>query len=174
FNHREKTNPWGMKEILKGHFTHILDSIEKEMSLHPQSTCVLFLSPEEPRIESHIRKALAEIYGLGPSPEYSHIKDSFNFEVSLHSFGSQLADYCAGVFNGCCRFYPQSIDLFRHQVWPRVQKKNKQALGWGITEIPPNPLNRKHTEEILKKVFQTKESDYRVRIENRLKSKQKK
>ena len=43
--------------------------------------------------------------------------------ITCQSFGGQEADYCAGVLNGCLRLYPQSIDLFRHQIWPKILKE---------------------------------------------------
>lgn len=171
FNDRQKTRPVELKSVVKQHLKYALDMAEKEMEKIPQSVCVFFLSPEEPRLERLLKGAFAEIYRVFPSQKYFHIKDSLNFEVSAHSFGSQLADYCAGVFNGCCRLYPQSIDLFRHQIWPKIVKEKNEVLGCGITEIPKNLKNRAFLGGILEKIFSTEEKEYRVSIEERLKSK---
>ncbi len=171
FNERQKTQPLELKTIIRQHLKHALDLAEKEMAKVAQSICVFFLSPEEPRLERLLKGAFIEIYGDIPSQKYLHIKDSLNFDVSPHSFGSQMADYCAGVFNGCCRLYPQSIDLFRHQIWPKILTHKNQVAGYGITEIPKNLKNRARLEEILKKVFATGEKDYRISIQERLKSK---
>ncbi len=171
FNEREKTQPMELKTIIKQHLKQALDMAEKEMAKIPQSVCVFFLSPEEPRLERIQKLAFAEIYGIVPSQKYAHIKDSLNFEVSPHSFGSQMADYCAGVFNGCCRLYPQSIDLFRHQIWPKILRYKNRVAGYGITEIPKNSKNRAYLKEILEKVFATEERDYKVSLKERLKSK---
>lgn len=170
FNQREKTNPLEIKEVLRLHLSHFLELGEKEMEEEAENICVLFFSPEEPWVEKQIKKALRELYGKGPPFQYSRLKDSFDFEISPYSFGSQLADYCAGVFNGCCRYYPQSIDLFRNQIWPKLIRKDNKVVGYGITEIPKNQHTRKYLKEILKKVWSVQEKDYRVNIEDRLKS----
>lgn len=171
FNEKQKTQPIDLKTIIRQHLKHALDLAEKETAKIPQSVCVFFLSPEETRLERLLKGVFTEIYGGVPSLKYSHIKDSLNFEVSPHSFGSQMADYCAGVFSGCCRLYPQSIDLFRHQIWPKILKEKNKVLGHGITEIPKNPKNRDYLEGILEKIFAAQDKDYRISLEQRLKSK---
>ena len=168
FNERDKTKPLETQHILKRHLKRILETIEREMQKIPGSASVLFLNREEPAIERRLKEAISEIQKEGPQPRYPHIKDSLDFEYFSQSFGSQLADYYAGVFNGCCRLYPQSIDLFRHQVWPKVIKKGDQALGSGITEIPESPQNREALKKILEKVFSSGEKDYRVSLDAKL------
>jgi len=171
FNDRKKTKPLEMKKIAKLHLSHVLDITEEEMRKIPESFCVFFLNPEEPPLERHLKEAFSEIYGESLPQKYSHIKDSLNFEIFPQSFGSQLADYCAGVFNGCCRLYPQSIDLFRHQIWPKILKKKNKVLGYRITEIPKNLKNRAFFEGILEKIFASEEKDYLISLDARLKSK---
>ncbi len=169
FNERQKTRPVEMKEILKLHLSHILNVIEEEMNEIPESVCVLFLNREEPAVERRLKEALTEIYRKDRQSRFPHIKDSLDFEYFTRSFGSQLADYYAGVFNGCCRLYPQSIDLFRHQVWPKIVKKKYETLGCGITEIPEDTQNRTSLKGILDRVFETQEKDYRISLESKLK-----
>ncbi|MFP4081540.1 MAG: DUF3800 domain-containing protein [Candidatus Aminicenantes bacterium] len=171
FNQRQKTGPVDTTEIIKQHLEHGLEMAEGEMRTPPENVCVFFFSPEEPLVERKMKRAFSGIYGAGLSPRFFHIKDSLNFELSGRSFGAQLADYCAGVFNGCLRLYPQSIDLFRHQIWPKMLKKEDKVLGYGLTEIPKNTENRESLEGILDKVFAAPEKDYRVSIQERLKSK---
>lgn len=170
FNERDKTESLEIQHILKLHINHILEAIEGEMKKIPESTCVLFLNREEPAIERRLKEAISEIHKEGSQPRFPHIKDSLDFEYFSQSFGSQLADYYAGVFNGCCRLYPQSIDLFRHQVWPKVIKKGAEALGFGIVEIPESPKNREALKEILEKVFASGEKDYRVSLDAKLRT----
>ncbi len=43
--------------------------------------------------------------------------------------------------------------------------------GYGITVIPENLKTRDSLKEILEKVFATEEKDYRISLEERLKSK---
>jgi len=170
FNDRQKTEPLEIKNIIKYHLRHLLEMAEQEMRKIPDSVCVFFLNPEEPRLEKNLKEAFSEIHREGLSQKYLHIKDSLNFEVSSQSFGSQLADYCAGVFNGCCRLYPQSMDLFRHQLWPKIIKKRDKALGYGIKEIPGNSKSRASLERILKKAFAARSKDLQISLEERLKS----
>ncbi len=170
FNERDKTESLETQHILKLHMDHILKTIEEEMKKISGSACVLFLNREEPAIERRLKEAISEIHKRGLQPRYPHIKDSLDFEYFSQSFGSQLADYYAGVFNGCCRFYPQSIDLFRHQVWPKVIKKDGEALGCGIAEIPEDPKNRRELKGILEKVFASEKQDYRVSLDVKLRT----
>jgi len=170
FNERQKTKPLESKEILKLHMSHVLEISEKEISKIPESICVLFLNREEPALEKEMKEVFFEIYRKAPSQKYSHIKNSLNFEYLPYSFGSQLADYCGGVLNGCLRLYPQSIDLFCHQVWPKIPKEKNRELGYGLTEVPKNSKNRAELKRILRKVFAAEEGGYRISIEERLKS----
>ena len=169
FNDRDKTEALEIKDILKLHMHHILKTIEAEMSKIPDSVCVIFFNREEPALERRLKEALSEIYTEARQPRFPHIKDSLDFEYFTQSFGSQLSDYYAGVFNGCCRLYPQSIDLFRHQVWPKIVKKEDEVLGFGITEIPEDKKNRSLLEGILNTAFETPEKDYRISIDSKLK-----
>ena len=171
FNEKERTEPVASEEIVKQHLRKSLDTVEKEMKNIKDSLCILFFNPEEPRMEKQLRKAFMEIADKDFPRKYPHLKDSLNFELSSQSFGGQVADYCAGVFNGCLRFYPQSIDLFRHQIWPKIIKRKKKVFGYGITEIPRNPRNRTYLKEMLEKIFEAREKDYRVSLEERLRSK---
>ena len=169
FNDRKKTKPLEMKKIAKLHMSHVLNLAEKEMRKIPESVCVFFLNREEPVLEKCLKEAFFEIHRESFPHKYFHIKDSLNFEYFPQSFGSQLADYCAGVFNGCCRLYPQSLDLFRNQLWPKILKKKNKALGYGITEIPKNSENRVFLKGILEKIFVTEERNYRISLDEKLK-----
>ena len=169
FNDRQKTKPLEIKEIIRLHMIHVLDTVEKEIRKIPESVCVFFLNREEATIERYLKEIFSEIYREAFPQKYLHIKDSLNFEYFPQSFGSQLADYYAGVFNGCCRLYPQSIDLFRHQIWPKILKKKNNALGYGITEIPKDSKNRTCLKRILENTFTTDKKDYLISLEAKLK-----
>jgi hypothetical protein len=169
FNDREKTMPLEMKKIAKCHIGHVWDLAEKEMKKIPESVCVFFLNREEPALEKCLKEVFFEIYRESSPEKYSRLKDSLNFEYFPQSFGGQLADYCAGVFNGCCRLYPQSIDLFRNQVWVKILREQNEALGYGITEIPKNSKNRAYLKGILEKIFSTEEKDYLLSLDKKLK-----
>ncbi len=169
FNERDRTESLEIKEMARLHLTYILKTAENEMARIPHSACVLFFNREEPALERCLKEAFSEIGHEGFAREYPHLKESLNFEYFPQAAESQVADYCAGVFNGCCRLYPQSVDLFRHQLWPRILKKNSHAVGYGISEIPENSKNRAYLRQILDHVFSLNESDYRISLESRLK-----
>jgi hypothetical protein len=169
FNQRDRTRPVETEEVVKQHVIHALDRVENEMKKIKESLCIFCFSPEEPRVERYLKKAFLKIGGKDFSLRYPHLKDSLNFELTSQSLGSQLADYCAGVFNGCLRLFPQSIDLFRHQIWPKIIRDRNQVLGRGITEIPQSARNRAYLQDILEKIFAAKEKDYRISPEERLK-----
>jgi hypothetical protein len=169
FNDREKTKPMEMKKIAKNHIAHAWGLADKEMRKIPESVCVFFFNREEPALERSLKEVFFEIYRESPPEKYSRIKDSLNFEYFPQSFGGQLADYCAGVFNGCCRLYPQSIDLLRNQIWSKILKEDNEALGYGITEIPKNSKNRAYLRGILEKIFTAEEKDYRISLDKKLK-----
>ena len=171
FNDRKKTGPLETKEIIKLHLNHMFELAEREMRKIRESVCVFFMSREEPALERIIKQAFLEIHRESPPQKYLRIKDSLNFEYFPQSFGGQVADYCAGVLNGCLRLYPQSIDLFRHQILPKILKEKNRILGYGLTELPKNSKNRDLLQSILGKVFTAEEKDYRVSLEERLKSK---
>lgn len=171
FNEKDRKNPIKTSEIVRQHLHHALDVIDRELSKIPESICVFFLNPEEPRIEKYQKEAFAGIYAQNSPDKFSRIKDSLNFELSSQSVGAQLADFCAGVFNGCLRLYPQSIDLFRHQLWPRIPQRWNTVLGYGLTEIPKDRKNRAVLEGLLEKIFKINEKGYRVSLEERLKTK---
>ncbi len=168
FNQRKKTKPLETKDILKLHMSHILQTIETEMNISSQNVCVVFLNREEPALERRLKEALSDIYAEGFDQKFSHIKKSLDFECFTPSFGSQIADYYAGVFNGCCRLYPQSIDLFRHQVWPKIVTKKEEVLGYGISEIPKDTKNRAVLKGILETILNSQEKDYRISLDSKL------
>jgi len=172
FNERQKTKPTETKELLKMHLAHILNMAEKEMRKRARSVCIFFFNPEEPPLERYFREAFREIFRKPSSSQYGHIKDSLSFEYFLHSFGSQLADYCAGVFYGSLRLYPQSIELIRSKIWPKILKEKDKALGFGISEIPKNQKNREHLEGIIGKIFEAKISENEMNLETRLKKRE--
>jgi len=171
FNEKGIAAPKETSEIVEQHLQHVLDVIESELKGITGSICVFFLNPEEPRLEKYQKEAFATIYRQGFSEKYPHIKDSLNFELSPQSVGAQLADYCAGVFNGSLRLYPQSIDLFRHQLWPKIPRKKNSVFGCGLTEIPKERKNRIVLKGLIEKIFRAEENKYRVSLEEKLRFK---
>jgi len=171
FNDRERTKPMETKEILKMHLGHTLEMAEKEMKKRGSSLSVFFFNPEETLLERHFQEAFRQILGKKAFTSGSHVKESLTFEYFPQSFGSQIADYCAGVFYGSLRFFPQSVGLFQGEIWPKIVKEKGEALGSGITEIPKNQKNRRYLEEVLKKILEAKLDPGLMSLEARLKAK---
>ncbi|GEM_PF-1052471 len=171
FNERKITGSWEEKEILKKHLSHALKMIEKQMEEGKDDLCAIFFNQEEPALEKKLKLAFQELFKEKGAEKYPRIKDSLCFELSPYGTGSILADYCAGVFNGCLRLYPQSIDLFQNQVWPKIIKEKSEALGAGITEIPKNKKNRGLLTKLLSRVFTVEEKNFKVSAEERLRVK---
>ncbi|MFQ6070451.1 MAG: DUF3800 domain-containing protein [Candidatus Aminicenantales bacterium] len=170
FNQKGKTESFDLMAMNMMHLRQIMDMAEYEMRKIPPSTCIFSFNPEESKVESILKASFLDIIQEKSSKKYKHIKESLCFEPFSHSFASQMADYCAGVFNGSLRLYPQSVDLFRHQLWPRILRRKSRVLGYGITEIPRSPKTRAELERIIKTIFGKKEEDYKVSAEKRLKS----
>lgn len=132
---------------------HIQDLMQRtEMHLQNiEGLAVMLLDPKDEATDSHVRNAYAAIYRDGDFIEkYNHVTDSLSFVHSSQSFGIRLVDYSAGIFNNFMRGYPQSIELFKNQVWPLVYKSPiGNPLGWGICEVPTDANARGNIRQIL-------------------------
>lgn len=75
--------------------------------------------------------------------KYQHIKDSISFELSHHSFGIQMADYAAGIFNGTLRGFNNSEELFSKYLIGLIRRSEEgKIFGYGICEVPKDPVIR--------------------------------
>jgi hypothetical protein len=142
--------------LLKMHLQDLMQRIEMEIQSNPDNLAILFLDSENQEMERLLRAAYREIYLADDFiREYAHIKDSILFELSHHSFGIQMADYTAGIFNGFLRGFNESSDLFLKFIYPLVRrdKSSGTILGYGITEIPKDANCRSALDNILPKHF---------------------
>lgn len=123
------------------HLEELMPRVEMEMELGTNNLAILFFDSSNPGNDNILRKQYKETYFQGPFIErYQHIKDSISFELSHHSFGIQLADYAAGIFNGCLRGFDISQELFNKYLLGLVRKSREgKIFGYGIREVPRNP-----------------------------------
>ena len=111
-----------------------------EIQNDDNNLAILFLDPINNNTDYLIRESYRRIYLSGDFiKKYKHIKDSLSFELSHHSFGIQLADYCVGVFNSALKGFSKSTDIFRTILWQFVRKGfDGSFMGYGVVEIPKN------------------------------------
>jgi hypothetical protein len=102
-----------------------------------KNLAIVFLDNLHKDAEKEIREACYDLIRKDELVHYSHIKDCVYFEYSHHSYAMQLADFCAGVFNGALRGFGDSKTLFR-MVYPGLIRKSSRGviMGYGVCEIP--------------------------------------
>lgn len=137
-----KINP---QELYKMHIQDTMQRIEMEIQNNQSNLAILFLDPINNETDNLIRESYKSIYLSGDFiKEYRHIKDSLSFELSHHSFGIQLADYCVGIFNNTLKGFPKSINIFKSILLQFVRKNSDgNFMGYGVVEIPKNDMVRK-------------------------------
>lgn len=123
---------------LERHLQEHMQRIEMELQASQDNLAVLFVDPISEEKDKALRNAYFKIFQSGDFiKNYSHIKDSLNFEFSHHSAGIQLADLIAGCFAGMLRGFSKSAEFFHEKVKPYLRKSpNDQILGYGIREVP--------------------------------------
>lgn len=144
-NYPELTPVIDDQKIYEMHIQDTMQRIEMEIENDKDNLAILFLDPINRKTDDLIRESYRRIYLYGDFiKKYEHLKDNLSFELSHHSFGIQLADYCAGVFNNALKGYHESIDIFRTTLWKLVRKyPDGNFMGYGIVEIPKNEDVRK-------------------------------
>lgn len=77
--------------------------------------------------------------------DYSNLNQSLLVEKSEQSAGIQIADYAAGVFNSVAKKYileknpyDYANRLYSMYIAPKIRRKNKKILGYGIMKITKN------------------------------------
>lgn len=113
-NDRTKTPRILQQNIIRMHLQDIMQRVEMQIQTKPNSIGILFFDPVNSKTDKYIREAYQTIYQEGDFiVDYSHIKDSIAFELSHHSFGVQLADYCAGILDGCLKNYEKILNYLK-------------------------------------------------------------
>ncbi len=146
--------------IYKMHLQELMQRIEMEIQDRDDNLAILFFDPENQEVDSLIRSAYREIYLTGDFiSKYAHIKDSISFELSHHSFGVQIADYIAGIFNGFLRNYSISKTLFQECVSDVIRRSpSGEIFGYGVREVPRSDENREKIKDKFDTVLVQKEA----------------
>ena len=131
-------------DLYKMHLQDTMQRIEMEIQNKSDNLAIIFLDPVGLRNDSNLRQSYHEIYIHGDFiQEYKHIKDSLSFELSHHSVGIQIVDFCAGIFNSALKGFPVAKDIFKNYIWGFIRKdKSENAYGYGIVEVPKNNILR--------------------------------
>ena len=151
YNYKESVM---MKFHLQGH----LQRIEMEIQNSAQNLAVIFFDPVNKTQDKLLSEAYFDLFKNGDFiKNYSHVKDSINFELSHHSVGIQLADYLAGCFSHFLKGYLSGRSIFIQNILPLIRRAepNGDLLGYGIIEVPKNEKIRFW---IKNKIEQTDES----------------
>jgi hypothetical protein len=152
-NDTKYTSNISKPKIYRFHIQDAMQRIEMEIQ-NDRNLAILFLDPISNKTDKLIREAYNAIFLSGDYiSEYRHIKDSLSFEISQHSFGIQLADYCVGIFNSVLKNRSNSKEIF-NSILLKLLRKNPcgDSIGFGITEVPKKKSAR---EFIRRRVFQT-------------------
>jgi len=154
YGQKEKENP-SEYQFHKWHIQDLMQRTEYELQ-QCEGLGIMFLDPrkkddKESKDDSILRSAYVDIYRDDCFvKKYYHVLDSLTFVCSHHSFGIQLADYVAGIFNCFLKGFNEAVGLFKEQIWPLVRKApNNDPLGWGICEIPSKNYAREKTRKRL-------------------------
>lgn len=138
---------WHLERHLEAHMQRIEMGLQEE----DDNLAVVFADPLSEDKDKGLRDAYHNIFQSGAFiKEYSHIKDSLNFEYSHHSAGIQIADFIAGSFNGMLRGFPESNTIFHERVKPFLRRsKDGIIMGFGIKEIPKNDEFRRFVADLV-------------------------
>lgn len=142
--------------LLKMHLEELLPRLEMELQHDARNLAVIFVDPINKNKNKLLREAYFEISQDNDLiDEYSHVKDSLNFENSSHSVGIQLADFLAGCTSAFfkCQHrdsYERGNEMFRNNVIPFLRRNNYGSpLGYGIREVPSNSKFREKIKSYL-------------------------
>jgi hypothetical protein len=142
----------GQERIWEMHLEDIMQRVEMRISRGATNLALFLLDNTEKGTEKKLRERYSALIKDGVLLKYEHIKDSIAFEYSHHSFAIQMADFCAGAFNGMLRGYRESSSVFR-MLYPRVAKSRAGAfMGFGVCEVPTDRQGlRLRIEELIHK-----------------------
>lgn len=126
------------RDFHKMHLQELMQRVEMDLQTNAENLAVIFLDPVSNARNKQLRDAYFDLFIGGDFiRQYCHIKDSLNFEDSIHSTGVQLADYLAGVSVGFFKGYNRSKSIFCGKVKPLLRKSSTGTIeGYGIREVP--------------------------------------
>lgn len=141
--------------IYRFHLQELMQRIQMELQDDENNLGVLFIDPLNKEKNQFLREAYHSLYSSGDLIEnYSHIKDSLNFEFSHHSVGIQIADFIAGCTSGMLKGYSRSQEIFRDHVLPVLRKNGDKIMGYGIREVPSSRVIRRQISESVQNAWE--------------------
>lgn len=142
-----------------------LDAFERvQFEMQEQNGFATFIMDESSKeFEKYIKEKCCEFSKNGPFvKKCSNLYQGILTESSSLSVGVQLADYVAGITNGCLKrafLYSQSsnfadsVELFREYVHPKLRRACGTLWGTGIKETPKNDDFRRELQNKLPALF---------------------
>jgi hypothetical protein len=129
--------------VLKMHLEELLPRYEMEIQNNYKNLGIIFLDPISNKHNTKLREAYFQIcQDCNMIDRYKHLKDSLNFEDSVHSVGIQIADFLAGCSASFVKSqnrdsYERGKQMFIDSVLPFLRRNNEgEILGYGIREVP--------------------------------------
>ncbi|MBR2003409.1 MAG: DUF3800 domain-containing protein [Thermoguttaceae bacterium] len=141
------------------------DAIERvQFEMQKQNGFTTFIMDESDKeFEKYIKEKCSEFSKKGTFvKKCSNLYQGILTESSSLSVGVQLADYVAGITNGCLKrafLYSQSsnfadsVELFREYVYPKLRRANDTLWGTGIKETPTSDSFRCALQDKLPVLF---------------------
>jgi len=133
---------------------HLQDTMQRiEMESDEAGACLvtLFLDTVSPAVDRCLQDFYNRLQRTGDLIRtYSHVHDCLGISQSHQCTGVQIADYIAGIADGCLKGFEPSRSLFRDFVRPILRKsRSGRIMGFGAMEVPTNPTTRREVEDLL-------------------------
>ena len=149
-------------DVIRFSFEDAFERVQFEMQ--EQNGFATFIMDESSKeFEKYIKEKCCEFSKNGTFvKKCSNLYQGILTESSSLSVGVQLADYVAGITNGCLKralVYPQSrgftdsIELFGEYVYPKLRRACGTLWGTGIKETPKNDDFRHELQNKLPALF---------------------
>lgn len=151
-NDKDTTPKINRVYLYRMHLQDHMQRVEMELQSNQDNLALLFFDPVSKKVNEIIEEAYNEIYLSGDLiKKYKHIKDTLLFEKSHYSYGIQLADFCAGIFNSCLKGYPNATMIYKEIIseYLRCKDSDGQIMGYGIIEVPKKLSVRLNLTQIL-------------------------
>ena len=129
-------------ELLKFHLQEAMQRVN--MDAQPDGFATIIMDELNPDKIKKLKAACHEIAVTGDLVKYKNIYSGVLTESSSQSPGIQLADFAAGVMNGCLRGsllsrgkYEFATELFNEFIRPNLRcHPDGRIMGYGVREVP--------------------------------------
>ena len=151
----KNTQDIAVDNMFRMHIQNIMQRIEYELQGDDENLCIIVLdSVDDTETDKHLRSSYQQVFYEDRFVEkYKTIVDSSLIDFSHHNTGLQLADFCAGIFNGFLRGFSDSTNLLKKRIFQYIRDKEEKVIGYGISNIPSKITeNRKFLERKIKEV----------------------